>query len=62
MILYIIASITNLVRNNEKKYLFIMYLSTLKDRDRRDSYGWSVLYGAYSAWKVAFQNIPMDNA
>ena len=24
-----------------------------KDRDRRDSYGWSVLYGAYSAWKVA---------
>jgi len=26
-----------------------------KDRDRRDSYGWSVLYGAYSAWKVAFK-------
>ena len=24
-----------------------------KDRDRRDSYGWSVLYGAYSAWKIA---------
>ncbi len=24
-----------------------------KDRDRRDSYGWSALYGAYSAWKVA---------
>jgi hypothetical protein len=24
-----------------------------KDRDRRDSYGWSILYGAYSAWKVA---------
>ena len=24
-----------------------------KDRARRDSYGWSVLYGAYSAWKVA---------
>ena len=24
-----------------------------KDRDRRDSYGWSVLYGEYSAWKVA---------
>lgn len=26
-----------------------------KDRDRRDSYGWSVLYGAYSAWKVAYK-------
>ena len=24
-----------------------------KDRNKRDSYGWSVLYGAYSAWKVA---------
>ena len=24
-----------------------------KDRNRRDSYGWSVLYGAYSAWKVS---------
>lgn len=24
-----------------------------KDRDRRDSYGWSVLYGVYSAWRVA---------
>ena len=26
-----------------------------KDRERRDSYGWSILYGAYSAWKVAFK-------
>lgn len=26
-----------------------------KDRDRRDSYGWSVLYGAYSAWLAAFK-------
>ena len=26
-----------------------------KDRERRDSYGWSVLYGAYSAWKVAYK-------
>ena len=26
-----------------------------KDRDRRDSYGWSILYGAYSAWKTAFK-------
>lgn len=25
-----------------------------KDRDRRDSYGWSALYGAYSAWKAAY--------
>ena len=24
-----------------------------KDRDKRDSYGWSILYGAYSAWLVA---------
>tara|TARA_Y100001973_G_scaffold72927_1_gene106388 strand:+ start:176 stop:1060 length:885 start_codon:yes stop_codon:yes gene_type:complete len=24
-----------------------------KDRDRRDSYGWSVLYGIHSAWSVA---------
>ena len=24
-----------------------------KDRDRRDSYGWSVLYGVHSAWRVA---------
>jgi hypothetical protein len=24
-----------------------------KDRDKRDSYGWSALYGAYSAWLVA---------
>jgi hypothetical protein len=24
-----------------------------KDRARRDSYGWSVLYGAYSAWRCA---------
>lgn len=25
-----------------------------KDRERRDSYGWSVLYGIHSAWKVAY--------
>tara|TARA_R110002020_G_scaffold78168_1_gene196759 strand:- start:453 stop:1331 length:879 start_codon:yes stop_codon:yes gene_type:complete len=24
-----------------------------KDRDKRDAYGWSILYGAYSAWLVA---------
>jgi len=26
-----------------------------KDRDRRDSYGWSVLYGMYSAWLVSYK-------
>jgi hypothetical protein len=26
-----------------------------KDRDRRDCYGWSILYGAYSAWSVAYK-------
>ena len=25
-----------------------------KDRDRRDSYGWSVLFGAHSAWKTSY--------
>lgn len=25
-----------------------------KDRDRRDSYGWSVLYGVHSAWRVSY--------
>jgi hypothetical protein len=24
-----------------------------KDRDRRDSYGWSILHGVYSAWRIA---------
>ena len=26
-----------------------------KDRDRRDSYGWSVLFGAHSAWKTSYK-------
>jgi len=26
-----------------------------KDRDRRDSYGWGVLYGVLAAWKVAYK-------
>jgi hypothetical protein len=26
-----------------------------KDRDKRDSYGWSVLYGMYSAWLVSYK-------
>ena len=26
-----------------------------KDRDRRDSYGWSILHGIYSAWYTAYK-------
>lgn len=26
-----------------------------KDRDKRDSYGWSVLYGMYTAWLVSYK-------
>ena len=26
-----------------------------KDRNRRDSYGWAILHGAYSAWKTAYK-------
>ena len=26
-----------------------------KDRDRRDSYGWSILYGVYSSWYTAYK-------
>ena len=26
-----------------------------KDRDRRDSYGWSILHGVYSAWYTAYK-------
>jgi hypothetical protein len=26
-----------------------------KDRDRRDSYGWSALYGVYTAWYTAYK-------
>jgi hypothetical protein len=26
-----------------------------KDRDRRDSYGWSILYGVYTAWYTSFK-------
>ena len=26
-----------------------------KDRDRRDSYGWSALYGIHSAWRTSFR-------
>ena len=42
--------------SEERKEIPIYYVPIHpKDRDRRDSYGWSALYGAYSAWKVAFQ-------
>jgi hypothetical protein len=42
--------------SEERKEIPIYYIPIHpKDRDRRDSYGWSVLYGAYSAWKVAFK-------
>jgi hypothetical protein len=42
--------------SEERKEIPIYYIPIHpKDCDRRDSYGWSVLYGAYSAWKVAFK-------
>lgn len=40
--------------SEQRKEIPIYYVQiNPKDRDRRDSYGWSALYGAYSAWKVA---------
>jgi hypothetical protein len=40
--------------SEERKEVPIYYVPIHpKDRDRRDSYGWSVLYGMYSAWKTA---------
>jgi hypothetical protein len=40
--------------SEQRKEIPIYYVQiSPKDRDRRDSYGWSTLYGAYSAWKVA---------
>ena len=42
--------------SEQRKEIPIYYIPIHpKDRDRRDSYGWSILYGAYSAWKVAFK-------
>ena len=42
--------------SEQRKEIPIYYVQiNPKDRDRRDSYGWSVLYGAYSAWKVAYK-------
>jgi len=41
--------------NTEKRVEIPIYYVPIhpKDRDRRDSYGWSVLYGAHTAWKCA---------
>ena len=40
--------------SEERKEIPIYYVPIHpKDRDKRDSYGWSILYGAYSAWLVA---------
>ena len=41
--------------NSEKRKEIPIYYVPIhpKDRDRRDSYGWSVLYGAHSAWWCA---------
>jgi len=40
--------------SEQRKEIPIYYIPIHpKDRDRRDSYGWSILYGAYSAWRVA---------
>jgi hypothetical protein len=42
--------------SEQRKEIPIYYVPVHpKDRERRDSYGWSALYGAYSAWKVAFK-------
>ena len=40
--------------SEERKEIPIYYVPIHpKDRDRRDSYGWSVLHGIYSAWRVS---------
>ncbi len=40
--------------SEQRKEIPIYYIPIHpKDRDRRDSYGWSVLYGIHSAWRVA---------
>jgi len=41
--------------SEERKEIPIYYVPIHpKDRDRRDSYGWSILYGAHSAWRCAY--------
>ena len=41
--------------SEERKEIPIYYVPVHpKDRDRRDSYGWSALYGMHSAWRVAY--------
>ena len=46
---------TNTRFSSEQRKEIPIYYAPIhpKDRNRRDSYGWSVLYGAYSAWKVS---------
>jgi len=40
--------------NDHRKEIPIYYVPIHpKDRDRRDSYGWSTLYGIYSAWHTS---------
>jgi hypothetical protein len=52
MIRYIIKILAKF-SSEQRKEIPIYYIPIHpKDRDRRDSYGWSVLYGAYSAWRV----------
>jgi hypothetical protein len=43
--------------NREKRIEIPIYYVPIhpKDRDRRDSYGWSIIYGAYSSWSCAYK-------
>ncbi len=42
-------------KSQERKEIPIYYVPIHpKDRDRRDSYGWSILHGIHSAWRVAY--------
>jgi len=42
-------------KSEQRKEIPIYYVPIHpKDRARRDSYGWSVLYGIHSAWRVAY--------
>ena len=49
----------NYVNNHivqRRTHIPIYYVPILpKDRDRRDSYGWSALFGMHSAWWVSFR-------
>ena len=46
----------NKFSSEQRKEIPIYYVPIHpKDRARRDSYGWSALYGAHSAWRAAFR-------